>query len=126
MAIDYKEWIKQSEYDLETAKYMFQGGRNFYAVFMCHLSIEKALKGLITHKKGILPPKSHNLIALLQQAQMHPPENLGTIIVKINEASVATRYPEEIDHLVKEYSVGMVSEVIEKTSGVLQWIKKQF
>jgi len=24
---------------------MYEGGRYFYAVFMCHLSVEKALKG---------------------------------------------------------------------------------
>jgi len=28
------EWLKQSDYDMETAEYMFQGGRYFYAVFM--------------------------------------------------------------------------------------------
>lgn len=46
------EWLKQADYDLETAKYMFEGGRCFYTVFMCHLAIEKALKGLFAVKKG--------------------------------------------------------------------------
>jgi len=40
------EWLKQAEYDLETAEYLFSGGRYLYSVFMCHLAIEKALKGL--------------------------------------------------------------------------------
>ena len=31
---------------MDTATYMHEGGRHIYAVFMCHLSIEKALKGL--------------------------------------------------------------------------------
>jgi HEPN domain-containing protein len=34
MARDYREWLKQAEYDMETADLMFSGGRFFYAVFM--------------------------------------------------------------------------------------------
>jgi len=40
------EWIKQSDYDLDTAEFMLEGGRYFYSVFMCHLAIEKMLKGI--------------------------------------------------------------------------------
>jgi len=45
-----EEWAKQTEYDLKTAKAMFKTRRYIYAVFMCHLSIEKALKGLYVKK----------------------------------------------------------------------------
>ena len=57
-----KEWLKRSDYDLETAKFVVSGGRYFYSVFMCHLSIEKALKGLYQEKIDKFPPKKHNLI----------------------------------------------------------------
>ncbi len=46
MAIDPSEWLTQADYDLDTAQDMLDKGRNFYAVFMAHLAIEKALKGL--------------------------------------------------------------------------------
>ncbi|MFC1692879.1 HEPN domain-containing protein [Candidatus Latescibacterota bacterium] len=39
------EWLKQADYNMETADFMFSGGRYFYAVFISHISIEKALKG---------------------------------------------------------------------------------
>ena len=48
MSDKYKEWLKQADYDMDTADAMHSSGRYFYAVFMCHLSIEKALKGPIT------------------------------------------------------------------------------
>ncbi len=38
------EWLAQADYDIETAELMISGGRHFYAVFMCHLAVEKALK----------------------------------------------------------------------------------
>lgn len=39
-----EQWLKQSDYDIETASYMLEGGRYFYSVFMCHLAVEKAKK----------------------------------------------------------------------------------
>ena len=44
--LNFEEWFFQSDYDLETAQHMLQTGRNIYCIFMCHLSLEKALKGL--------------------------------------------------------------------------------
>jgi len=85
-------WIKQADYDIDTALFMIKGGRYFYSVFMSHLSIEKALKGLYFEKLNTTPPKTHNLIALLQKINIAPPEDTGKFIVKINTASVDTRY----------------------------------
>lgn len=99
-----QEWLKQADYDMDTAEFMFNGGRYFYAVFMCHLSIEKALKGLFKERLKEEPPKVHNLIYFLNKLGIKPPENIGRFVVKINEASVATRYPEDIDKLQKYFS----------------------
>ncbi len=52
-----QEWLNQSDYDMDTAEYMHQGGRHIYAVFMCHLAIEKALKGLYYEKRLEFPPQ---------------------------------------------------------------------
>ncbi|MBX3058439.1 MAG: HEPN domain-containing protein [Anaerolineae bacterium] len=37
---------------------MFSNGRYFYVVFMCHLAIEKALKGLCSQVHNQAPPKT--------------------------------------------------------------------
>jgi len=62
MPAEPEEWFKQAQYDMETAEYLRNGGRYSYAVFMCHLSIEKALKGLYCKELGGMPPKLHNLL----------------------------------------------------------------
>ncbi len=54
----YNEWFLQSDYDLGTAEDMFRSGRYIYCFFMCHLSLEKALKGTLIKNTGEL-----NLIA---------------------------------------------------------------
>ena len=92
-----EEWIRQAEYDMDTAELMFSGGRYLYAVFMCHLSIEKALKGLYYRRLGQVPPKVHNLVYLLNKIGAKPPCPIARFMVKLNEASVATRYPENLN-----------------------------
>ena len=61
------EWLTQANYDMDTAAYMFKGGRYMYTVFMCHLSLEKALKGHYAEKLGKEPPKTHNLLYLIEK-----------------------------------------------------------
>jgi HEPN domain-containing protein len=103
MSKDHKEWILQAEYDMETADIMFSSGRYFYAVFMCHLSIEKALKGIFLLKLGEIPPKTHNLIFLLSRIGSKPDEDIGVFITKLNETNVATRYPDDLKDLQRLY-----------------------
>jgi HEPN domain-containing protein len=43
MAQTPEEWLRQADYDMDTADYMFSGGRYFYAVFMCHLTSVRVL-----------------------------------------------------------------------------------
>ena len=63
-------WLKQADYDMDTAEIMFGNKRYIYAGFMCHLSIEKALKGLYTHRLKEIPPKIHNLVYLVEKIKL--------------------------------------------------------
>lgn len=76
---------------METADAMFTSGRYFYAVFMSHLAIEKALEGIYHRKLNEIPPKTHYLIYLLNRIAIKPPEPIGKFLIKLNEASVTTR-----------------------------------
>ena len=105
---------------------MYSGGRFFYAVFMCHLAVEKALKGLFQQKLQEIPPKTHNLVYLLNRIGIRPDENIGKIITKLSEASIATRYPEDIEVLKKDYTQEAAKQILSQTKEALVWIKKQF
>ncbi len=120
-----REWITQAEFDIETAEYMFQGGRYFYAAFMCHISLEKALKGIYCDKLQDVPPKVHNLVYLISKTGINPPETMGKFIVKLNEANIATRYPESLENLQKAYKKTITRDIILNTKEALAWIKQQ-
>jgi HEPN domain-containing protein len=93
---------------------------------MCHLAIEKALKGLYQKKLQQIPPKIHNLIYFLNSIGIKPDETIGRFIVKINEASVVTRYPDELGKLQKDFTQSAVNDIFAKSKEVLEWIKKQY
>ncbi|MCF6149353.1 MAG: HEPN domain-containing protein [Candidatus Kuenenia sp.] len=70
MARNPEEWFNQANYGIKTAEIMFNNKRNIYTVFMCHLAIEKALKGLYAKELNKLPPKTHNLIYLVEEIHL--------------------------------------------------------
>ena len=122
----HKEWLRQADYDMDTADAMHDSGRYFYAVFMCHLSIEKALKGLYYKVLDEIPPKTHNLIYLLNKIGTKPEQNLYKFIVKLNTANIATRYPEDLAKIQSAYTKHITRDIINKSKELLQWLKTQF
>ena len=123
MGITPQEWLKQAEYDMETAEYMFDGGRYFYTVFMCHLSIEKALKGLYQERLKEIPPKVHNLIYLIEKINLKLPNILYNVVYTLNRISVPTRYPEDLHRILNDYNMGKTKELLSQSIEVLQWLK---
>ena len=104
---------------------MFDNKRYFYAVFMCHLSIEKALKGIYLDRLKEIPPKTHNLVYLVEKIKLLLPENLYDSVFALNRVSVPTRYPDDIQRMLKDYNEERTKKVIESGKEVLQWLKKQ-
>lgn len=111
---------------METAEYMFSGGRAFYAVFMVHLSVEKALKGLYLKRLQTIPPKTHNLILLLNETGLTPDEDMHKFIIRLNEASVTTRYPEDLKKLIQHFDNETVRKILSRGREFLKWIELQF
>lgn len=121
-----ENWLQQSSYDFETARALRTSMRNVYAVYMCHLSIEKALKGLVFHLTDTIPPKTHSLILLLNKAGRKPAEELSRFVLQLNDASVATRYPEDFSQMLATYSNELTDSILLNTEKALEWIKTQF
>lgn len=121
----YQEWIRQAEYDLGTAKIMFENGRYIYCIFMAHLSIEKAIKALYVKKLSKNPPKIHSLVYLAQSAGLDLPKQIKEFVESLDEISVPTRYPDELDKLLKEYSQKRTQLTFIKSKEALVWLKKE-
>jgi HEPN domain-containing protein len=120
-----ENWFLQADYDFETARTLRQANRNVYCVHMCHLAIEKALKGLLFAVSAEVPPKTHSLILLINKTGKKPGEEIGKFLLQLNDASVATRYPEDFSQMLASYTDALTDSILVKTKEVLTWIKQQ-
>jgi HEPN domain-containing protein len=121
-----REWLRQAVYDMKTADALFSSKRYIYAVFMCHLSIEKALKGLYAFQLGAVPPRTHNLVYLVEKIKLELPGTLYDFVFTLNGVSVPTRYPGDLQKLLKEYTRAKTGKVLDQSKEVLQWLKGRF
>ena len=126
MAQNPQEWLTQADYDFQTAQAMFSAQRYIYTIFMAHLAIEKALKGIYQKKFQTIPPKAHNLTYFLDKNALKLPEDLGEFVSKLDQASVATRYPEELTKLQRIYTEEVVKKMLIKAKEVLEWLRKKY
>ncbi|MCB2149734.1 MAG: HEPN domain-containing protein [Deltaproteobacteria bacterium] len=72
-----------------------------------------------------LRSKSHNLIYLFNNIGIKPPVKNGRFIVKLNEASIPTRYPENLLKLQEFYNEAAVKDILTNGKEVVKWIKRQ-
>ena len=121
---ELKNWLAMVDYDVKTANQMLKTGRYVYVIFMCHLSIEKALKAVICWKTKRLPSRTHDLVYLTKESGVILPDDLLIFIGIINNASTATRYPEELSKLVSSYPKAITQKYFNKTREIVLWLKK--
>ena len=126
MSDKYKEWLAQADYDMDTAEAMYSSGRYCYAVFMCHLCLEKALKGLYQYNLGVVPPKTHNLLYLIGKVGKSPDQELERFMTRLNTAGVVTRYPDDLAKIQATFTEVVTKDIILRTKEGLKWIKAQF
>jgi len=124
MEREIKNWLDSAQYDLESAGSMLQTGRYLYTVFLCHLAVEKALKGKVREATGRTPPKTHDLIELLKLSELTPPVELLDFLGKLNNASVATRYPEDFSETVRVYTKDVAEEYLKRSGEAVRWITR--
>ncbi|MDP2339304.1 MAG: HEPN domain-containing protein [Bacteroidota bacterium] len=70
-------------------------------------------------------PKSHNLLWLAEEIKLEFSESLYRFVFQLNDASLPTRYPQELKASIKFYSKEITLEILNKTKELQQWIKKQ-
>lgn len=120
-------WIDLADYDIETAKAMLETKRYLYVGFMCHQSIEKALKAVITSQSGNIPPKIHNLIKIAEMARLFDSmnEQQKQTIFLLNPLNIESRYPSYKDMMLEQLTDTRCNEILSESKELLLWIKQQ-
>lgn len=116
---DYiKYWAKSSEQDLISMERVFQVGRYDWALFIGHLALEKILKAVwIINNESNIPPKTHNLKKIADEAQYILSEVESLLLLEINDFNLEARYPDyKFDfHLkcTKDFAEGYMNKIKE-------------
>ena len=122
-------WLSIADYDIETARAMLKSGRLLYVGFMCHQTIEKALKAVISREcgEGELPPKIHDLSKLAVQANLLDimSEEQQDFIEVLNPLNIKARYPEYKADLAVGITKESSRKLLKGTEELLCWIKEQ-
>lgn len=120
-------WIEISEYDLETAKDMFQVKRYLYVGFMCHQAIEKILKAYYFNAHQKTPPYSHNLSILSEESGIYSAmsDEYKDFIDFLTPLNVKARYPSYKKKVIEMLDENRCKEILAKTEELQLWIKKK-
>lgn len=119
-------WIDISKYDLETAEIMLNAKRYLYVGFMCHQVIEKTIKAVLA-AKGIFPPKSHNLLMLVEKAGIidDMSESHLDFLALVNPLNIEARYPSYKGNINSVLDEDMCKEIMIKTKEWFSWIESK-
>ncbi len=123
MKPETKNWLESAEYDLESARYMFSTGRYLYVVFLCHLTLEKMIKALVSEVMTKPVPRSHDLILLIRHSGITPEPRHLEFTGKLNNASIPTRYPVDIQQAIKDYPKEITQNYLKQTEEIVKWLK---
>jgi HEPN domain-containing protein len=118
-------WLATADYDLQTAEAMLKSKRYLYVIFMCHLALEKMLKALWAEGRPEYPPRTHDLLLLVRKLDLALPKRDLRFLGLVADASVPTRYPEDLKGLVKEYPRRTAASFLQRTRRVMKWLRCQ-
>lgn len=92
-AVNY--WIESASHDWEVVSSLVKEKRFDWALFIGHLVLEKALKAVWVRREADIPPRTHNLVRLAEEAGIPFDDEDRLFLEKVNSFHLASRYPDE-------------------------------
>jgi len=115
-------WMAGAEDDLATAVLLIGENRILHGLFFCHLVLEKAIKAHVVKATGDVPPRSHNLIYLSENAALEFNEDTLQFLGILMKYQLQGRYPDYNPVLPEVFKL---NEYLDKTKTLLQWLKER-
>ena len=117
-------WQNKAKDELESAKIMFNSGKYLYTGFMCHQSIEKALKAYYVHLYDDRQPYEHNLEKLAKMTGLFDKmdDEQKKTMRKLIPLYVNTRYEDYKNVITELLTSHYCKTLITETEVLLKWI----
>ncbi len=121
-----KYWLKQSDGDWKVSQGLFSLGHYAYALFFCHLCLEKLFKAIIVQKTGKQSPYSHDLLYLVEKSKIKITSAQKEQLNDITQFNVRARYDDIKNQFYKKATRGYSEKYIEITKKIRIWLKKNY
>ena len=119
-------WLQSSKQDWITAKELLGLRRYLHALFFVHLSLEKICKALwVDRNEKNVPPFTHNLLKLLDEASIDLDEQDATFLADLNKFQIEGRYQDYISNIYKITNRKVAEEYFEKSKTLRKWLIKK-
>lgn len=126
---EYKKadyWLESADYDLQTARAMLQTGRYLYVGFMCHQTIEKALKAVFVSRKPEEDlPYIHKLVRLANLSGLleKMSDDQISLLDTLSPLNIEARYPMHKELLMQSLTPERCRTMIQKTEELFLWLR---
>ncbi len=117
-------WENHAEYDMRTAGHMFNTKRYPYVLFMCHLAIEKLLKGIYAKENVEHSAYTHNLVELAKKTKIDFSDDQKELLAKLSSFNIEARYPEWKSNFHKTATRQFTEKYYTQTKNLYSWLKK--
>ena len=115
-------WIDSANHDLGVAESLFENGKYDWCLFIAHLVLEKILKGLYVNFKNEFPPKSHDLVRLIEMVGLEMDEEALEFLDSVNTFNISTRYPDEKLKFYRLCTKEFAAENFSRIKEIRRWL----
>jgi HEPN domain-containing protein len=115
-------WVNSAKHDFDTIKSLMKEEKYDWALFLCHLVIEKLLKVLYIKQKMKYPPRTHNLIFLTKEINVDFDEKTIDFLEELNAFHISSRYPDNQLEFYKICTKDFSENKFKATGDAFQWL----
>jgi HEPN domain-containing protein len=118
-------WQEGADEAWKTVQALMTSKRYLHALFFCHLALEKMLKAKYAATQKKIPPPTHHLTWLAQQANVSLEKEELTQLSQIMKFNIAGRYEDDKNALAKKATPAYTEEWISITKKLLSSLQSQ-
>ena len=116
-------WKTSSEKDWEVVESLFSSGHYVYSLYFAHLVLEKISKALwVKHNEENFPPKSHNIVYLLENSSVELNEIQKDFLLTMNDFQLEGRYPDYKQKVYEICTKKKTEELLTKVEEIKAWL----
>lgn len=119
-------WKQSAERNLDAAHILFKSKHYDFCLFLCHLALEKLLKGLAVKQTKKPAPYIHDLEKLAFVAKIKLTKEQISQLRTITTFNIAGRYDEAKYAFHKKCTKPFTTKHLETTEILFIWLKKEY